>query len=66
MGWKSSKDDTYIESKKFSGWLPNPIIRLFQNNKKIYFVDPVHEHVGTSIKRMDGSVEHTEIPIHHF
>ena len=66
LGWVSGKDDLYEESRNFSGWLPNPIIRLFQNKKEIYFVDPVHEHVGESIKKMNGKVEHTNIPIHHF
>ncbi len=66
MGWVSSKDDAYEENKQFSGWLPNPIIRLFQNKKEIYFVDPVHEHVGESIKKINGNVENTDIPIHHF
>src|SRR3989344_6296482 len=66
LGWQSGKDDIYEESRQFSGWLPNPIIRLFQNKKEIYFVDPVHEHVGESIKRINGNVEQTDIPIHHF
>ena len=66
LGWVSGKEDSYEESKQFSGWLPNPIIRLFQNKKELYFVEPLHEHVGESIKKMNGKVESTNIPIHHF
>lgn len=66
LGWVPSKDDNYKEKKDFTGYLPNPIIRLFQNNKGIQFKNKVHESIGESIYKMNGKVKNSNIPIHHY
>lgn len=53
------------ESKNFLGYISCNIIRLFRNNKKIQFSNPVHESVDKSIldkKRINA----TNIVIHHY
>ncbi|HLD06931.1 MAG TPA: glycosyltransferase [Candidatus Nanoarchaeia archaeon] len=66
LGWVSAAHDPYPESRQFSGWLPNPIVRLFRNDQRIRFKDPVHEQVGASLHAMQAKVEAADIPIHHF
>jgi len=64
-GWVSSKDDTYEESKFANGWFPNPILRLFKNDKRARYRGIIHETVDDSLKEL-GDVCLTDIPIHHF
>ena len=64
--WVSSKDDSYEESKPYSGWVYSGITRLFKNYSKIRFEYPVHETVKESIKRIGGKIKTTDIPIHHY
>ena len=66
LGWVTAKDDCYPEKKDFTGYLPNPILRLFQNKKEIQFKNKVHESVGESIYAMDGRVKNSNIPLHHY
>ena len=63
--WVSAKDDSYEESKPYSGWVYSGITRLFRNNKRIKFEYPVHETVKESIKKI-GKIKPTDIPIHHY
>jgi tetratricopeptide (TPR) repeat protein len=63
--WTSSKGDGYNESKKATGWTPNPIVRIFRNNKKILYESPVHESVHESAFKF-GKIHLLNIPIHHY
>jgi len=65
IGWISSSNDSYEESKIASGFIANPIIRLFKNDKRIKFEGKVHETVDSTIKNI-GKVKMTDIPLHHF
>ena len=51
------------ETKHYEGYVRNPIIRLFRNNKGIKYSGPVHEVVDTSLK---GPVKTLDIAIHHY
>jgi glycosyltransferase involved in cell wall biosynthesis len=53
-------------ARNFQGYIPCNIIRLFRNNKKILFSNPVHESVDESIKNNNLKVLKTNIPLHHF
>ena len=64
--WVSSKNDNYNESKPYAGWIYSGITRLFRNRKEIRFEYPVHETVKESIKRINGRIGITNIPIHHY
>ncbi len=58
--------DSYEESKGFSGFMPSPLVRLFQNHKGFYFNNVIHEVVEDSIREKNGKIVITNIPIHHF
>ncbi|MBW2981264.1 tetratricopeptide repeat protein [Candidatus Woesearchaeota archaeon] len=64
-GWISSKDDDYIESKIAAGWVPAKPVRLFKNNKNIFYEGLVHESVNNSLIKL-GKIAHLDIPIHHY
>lgn len=66
LKWNSAENDSYKESKKFRGWGYRGVTRLFKNDKRIKFQYPVHETVLESIKKINGRIEQTDIPIHHY
>ncbi|MEK6869218.1 MAG: glycosyltransferase family 2 protein, partial [Nanoarchaeota archaeon] len=66
LKWNYAKDDFYDESKPFLGWAYRGITRLFRNDKRIKFDYPIHETVIDSIKRINGKIIQTIMPIHHF
>ncbi len=66
LKWNPSANDAYSESKNFPGWNYRGITRLFKNGKRIKFSHPVHETVVDSIKKINGKIKQTSIPIHHF
>lgn len=59
-------DQFYEEGKQFSGFRPNPILRLFRNKKEYSFRYRVHEDVYPSIEEHGGKAEIINIVIHHF
>ena len=61
-----AKGNFYDESRPFLGWTYRGITRLFRNDKQIKFHYPVHETVINSIKKINGKLKQTNIPIHHF
>ncbi len=64
-GWKSSRNESYKESKIASGYWEAPIIRLFKNISEVHYQGVVHESVYNSLFDL-GSIERLEIPIHHY
>ena len=64
--WNFAQNDPYEESRHYPGWIYRGITRLFQNNKGIKFVYPVHETVVESIKELNGKISNSRIPIHHY
>ncbi|MBI2523263.1 glycosyltransferase [Candidatus Woesearchaeota archaeon] len=61
-----AKWDFYDESRPFLGWTYRGLTRLFHNDKRIKFCYPIHETVINLIKKINGKVKQTNIPIHHF
>ncbi|MEW6054238.1 MAG: glycosyltransferase [Nitrospirota bacterium] len=49
-----------------SGWFPSRKVRLFPNDSRIRFENPVHEMVENSLKKIGIDIKPTEIPIHHY
>ena len=62
----SSKDDKYPESKKYNGWFPSRLVRLFRNNKDYEFTGIIHELIEQSIEIKEDNIVPSQIPIHHF
>ena len=53
-------------SKISDGYITSPLIRVFKNNKGIYFSGMIHEIVGESMEKFNLSSTRTDIPIFHF
>jgi glycosyltransferase involved in cell wall biosynthesis len=64
-GW-TCNDDTYIHEQAGRGWYPSAKIRLFPNNEKIRFEQPIHELVEYSIQRIGLGRQEASIPVHHY
>jgi tetratricopeptide (TPR) repeat protein len=62
----------FVENKgicpeeRAKGYFDNPIIRFFRNRPDIRFEYKLHETVENSIKKIDGKILATDIPIHHY
>jgi radical SAM superfamily enzyme YgiQ (UPF0313 family)/glycosyltransferase involved in cell wall biosynthesis/ADP-heptose:LPS heptosyltransferase/predicted O-methyltransferase YrrM len=63
-GW-SANEGKYEREAAGNGWLPSKKVRLFPNDPRIRFENPVHELVETSIKRLGFKIELIDIPVHH-
>jgi glycosyltransferase involved in cell wall biosynthesis/Tfp pilus assembly protein PilF len=64
-GWVCN-DNTYIHEQAGRGWYPSNKVRLFPNNEKIRFEQPIHELVEYSLQRIDMDWEDSGIPVHHY
>lgn len=60
------KSDEYEEAKGIPGYFPSPLVRLFKNKKTIFLEGKIHEVVESSIRKFNGSIMKTDIPIHHY
>ncbi len=56
----------YAREEAGSGWFPSNKIRLFVNDKRIRFRNPVHELLEPSIVKAGFKVLKCDIPIHHY
>ena len=59
-------DDFYEEAKGFSGFQPNPVVRLFRNKKEYRYRYRVHEDVYPSVVEQNGVIDMVNIVVHHF
>ena len=55
-----------IKHHLFRGYHVSEVIRLFKNNKDIFFDYCVHETVGESILRKGGKIKSLDARIHHY
>ena len=65
VGWVSN-DGTYAEEQAGTGWYPSKKVRLFSNDGRIRFENPVHELVEPSLKRLNIRLKETNVPVHHY
>jgi tetratricopeptide (TPR) repeat protein len=64
-GWVAN-EGRYIQEEAGRGWVPSPKVRLFVNDKRINFVNPVHELVEPTLKKLGIKVKTIDIPVHHY
>ena len=64
-GW-AGNDNTYIYEQAGRGWFPSGKVRLFPNNEKIRFEQPIHELVEYSLERIGIDRQESGIPVHHY
>jgi glycosyltransferase involved in cell wall biosynthesis len=64
-GWTANNGE-YREEESGSGWFPSTKVRLFTNDRRIRFSNPVHEILEPSIIQAGMEMKHCSIPIHHY
>jgi GT2 family glycosyltransferase/Flp pilus assembly protein TadD len=64
-GWNAN-DGRYCKEEAGSGWSPSVKVRLFPNDQRIRFENPVHEMVEPSLMRIGVPVVESLIPVHHY
>ncbi|MBI5606846.1 MAG: FkbM family methyltransferase, partial [Deltaproteobacteria bacterium] len=64
-GWTANIGE-YREEESGSGWFPSNKVRLFKNDSRIRFCNPVHEILEISIKQAGIDIKPCNIPIHHY
>ncbi len=64
IGWKPNSGE--YQEEEGGGWFPSDKVRLFKNDPRICFVNPVHELVEPSLEKYGIAVLGCEIPVHHF
>jgi len=64
-GW-TGNDGTYLEHEAGTGWTPSNKVRLFPNDPRIRFEEPVHELVENSLKAAGIPIQKCDVPVHHY
>jgi tetratricopeptide (TPR) repeat protein len=61
-----SNDGSYEEGNGWDGWVAGRVVRMFRRDSRFRFIGAVHETVDPSIRRAGGTIDSTDIIIHHF
>jgi len=64
-GW-TPNDGFYDEEEAGNGWFPSTKVRLFTNDRRVRFTNPVHEVLEPSIIAAGIEIRACDIPIHHY
>lgn len=64
-GW-AANDGVYVGEEAGRGWVPSLKVRLFPNDPRIRFVNPVHELVEPTLAEAGVAIEACDIPVHHY
>jgi GT2 family glycosyltransferase/2-polyprenyl-3-methyl-5-hydroxy-6-metoxy-1,4-benzoquinol methylase len=64
-GWIAT-DGKYDKEEAGNGWYPSEKVRLIRNDKRIHFVNPVHECVEPTIIEAGIEIKPCSIPVHHY
>ena len=65
QGW-TANDRKYGKDEAGTGWFPSLKVRLFINDNRIRFQNPVHEFVEDSVQKAGMEIITSEIPVHHY
>ncbi len=64
-GW-TANEGIYSNEEAGTGWFPSIKVRLFPNDNRIQFENPVHELVEPSLVRIGIRIKKCDIPVHHY
>jgi glycosyltransferase involved in cell wall biosynthesis len=64
-GWTANGCE-YVHEEAGRGWVPSPKVRLFANDKRIKFVNPVHELVEPTLKNLGIKIKTCDVIVHHY
>ncbi len=62
--WIENRGD-YIEEKGV-GWVAGEKVRLFPNDSRIFYENPVHEFIERSIENAGIIIKKCDVPVHHY
>jgi tetratricopeptide (TPR) repeat protein len=65
QGWIPN-DGSYTHEEAGTGWNPSIKVRIFPNDKRIRFRNPVHEVVEPSLMEAGMDIRPGGVPIHHY
>jgi len=65
QGFTSNAGD-YPAEEAGMGWFPSTKVRLFPNDRRIRFENPVHEFVEASVGRTNIALKECPVPVHHY
>jgi Tfp pilus assembly protein PilF len=61
-----ANDGARPEADGWDGWIPGRVVRMFRRDPRIRFEGIVHETVESAIGRFGGTIQETDVLIHHF
>jgi len=64
-GW-TANDGKYSSEEAGTGWFPSIKVRLFPNDNRIRFENPVHELVEPSLNRIRMQIRPCDVTVHHY
>jgi len=64
-GW-TANNGSYPGYEAGAGWFPSRKVRLFPNDRRIYFEAPVHELAENSLAAAGIDIRDCLIPVHHY
>ena len=64
-GWVAN-EGRYAEEEAGKGWVSSSKVRLFVNDKRIQFVNPVHELVEPTLSKLGIQIKACDVPVHHY
>ncbi|MFN3396866.1 MAG: tetratricopeptide repeat protein, partial [Thermodesulfovibrionales bacterium] len=62
--WVQNKGE-YVEERG-AGWFPSVKTRLFPNDKRLRFENPIHELIDYAVQREGYKLKHCPVPVHHY
>jgi tetratricopeptide (TPR) repeat protein len=65
LGWRPNAGE-YPEEEAGSGWFPSDKVRLFPNHPEVHFINPVHELVEPSLRRLKIPIRTCPVCVHHY
>jgi tetratricopeptide (TPR) repeat protein len=64
-GWVAN-EGRYAEEEAGKGWVSSTKVRFFVNDKRIQFVNPVHELVEPTLSKLGIKIKTCDVPVHHY
>jgi tetratricopeptide (TPR) repeat protein len=64
IGWKPNRGEYPDEAGM--GWFPSDKVRVFPNDARIRFTNPVHELVEPCLRELRIPIRGCDIPVHHY
>jgi len=65
QGFSANTGEYPVEETGF-GWFPSTKVRLFPNDRRIRFENPVHEFLEGTVTRSGIPIMPCDIPVHHY